>query len=273
MVRRLLVLVTVLASALPLACDGSADESKDAKGTKDTKDAKAKAKGDGADDEKAKADSPAGAEAAPPKDAKGCDPFASNCDAKGDTPKCAFDAPTKQLTCSPSLGTKAAGEECERPTGVAGSDTCGPGLYCSFWGLAKSVPQKRVCQRMCDAAHGCGDGEVCTALTMGGTVGACAPGCEPFAEPSGCPQGTTCGLLNGLGTPMTWGCQFDGTVGEGEACNEEVDCAAGLSCLRPMLGAGTCRKICDDAHPCEREGDTCRTMPSMDEGACAPKGA
>lgn len=159
------------------------------------------------------------------------------------------------------------GEACTRPEGIPGEDTCAPGLFCAFWGLPRTEPQRRVCRRYCLAPEDCADGEVCRGIGSR-EVGACVPRCDLFDPEGSCPDETSCEPT----LSVEWGeavpaCTFVGSAGAGEDCARAF-CQPGLTCLTPAHTRGPrCVAFCRDDESCP-EGTRCYpdTRPGLPEG-------
>ncbi|CAN0547663.1 unnamed protein product, partial [Laminaria digitata] len=174
--------------------------------------------------------------------------------------------------CEPPRGTEVLGASCTRPTGAPGDDTCAPGLYCAYWGQARSTPQARTCHEVCDLDHACGADERC--LSFGNRVpteGTCVAACDPLDDR--CGAGLHCATIStsaesGFSAITT--CLFEGPGVAGDACNSSEACADGHICAFDSTG-GTCRPVCGPSVPCEASGETCRPIsgtPSVDLGVC-----
>lgn len=205
--------------------------------------------------------------------ADACDPIAQDC---SDGERCANYASTSDFPaeCHPPGGTGAALEDCSRPSGVSGDDTCGVGLYCAFWGrpLAADGSYQRQCLRYCGAATDCGAGYGCRFLLSLPYQGLCAPACDPFAA-AGCGAGQGCIPLPDTRAPgWAFFCNPAVTTqgAEGAPCSTHESCADGLGC---DLGSALCAPWCDAAHPCAG-GRTCTPLlegtPIDGLGTCSP---
>jgi hypothetical protein len=125
-------------------------------------------------------------------------------------------------------------------------DRCGDGYVCNF------VAEGAVfCIQKCDF-------DPCTQPTFSGGLPAqcvrsyCTLSCDPVGATDGthgCPNGSACAYLidfvgNDAHLSETTDCVKPGEVGDGGACNYDVDCAPGLTCLNPTAEAGVCRRVC-----------------------------
>ena len=63
-----------------------------------------------------------------------------------------------------------------------------------------------------------------------------------------------------------------GTKQPGEACVLQGDCANNSMCLVDFGSEARCRAMCDDAHPCTRPGETCKSISNISGlvGFCQP---
>jgi len=153
------------------------------------------------------------------------------------------------------------------PCGAGG--TCASGLDCATAAENGSVP---VCRRPCSVDVDCageGLGSYCYAMH-------CTTSCDPIAN-TGC-GGEVCGTYTGNpseGMVDYTDCHTAGALGLDQGpCMEELDCAAGTTCM-----FGTCRRTCDRGAPppagCEA-GFACFPLgatvndPTHQYGACCP---
>lgn len=158
----------------------------------------------------------------------------------------------------------ARGEACTRPAGIPGEDTCGAGLFCTFWGRPRADPQTFWCRDLCVSDEDCPTGERCQAL-LGAAPGhgACIPACDPF-DAEACPSGAHCiGERAGTDRTAAFGCTRVGTTGPDASCSTRSDnCQAGLMCVPSALdGVERCRALCDAGHACSGEL-TCVPLPN-----------
>lgn len=144
--------------------------------------------------------------------------------------------------------------ECARPAGTFGEDTCDAGLFCAYWGMPQSEPQKRQCLSLCNSAADCGEGEACVLGSPTVTrLGMCMKQCDPFAD--SCGQGLACrywGPRAEDGATINT-CLWTNTGPEGTPCDPTfgTDCESGLNCVvSTETGTAECRAYCDADHPC-----------------------
>ncbi len=153
-----------------------------------------------------------------------------------------------QASCSVAAGDLEAGDSCESTT------ECGQGGACF------ATLEGGVCGRICcpgdDAA--CERGERCggSPMLIDGTHtgwGHCvrARRCELLA-PDACDPGEGCYIVSPEGATE---CQRAGEAIEGEACEAQSDCIAGLFC--GGLNLRTCQRICrlEEAAACGPSAD------------------
>ncbi len=203
---------------------------------------------------------------------KTCRITAADCPAE--RPRCALTLGLNgaETSCKPSLGTKAEGEVCTRPTDEAGIDDCAPGLYCS----GETAPLAKQCRRYCEVGGAaCGAGEACAPI-YGSPVGRCLTTCPVFGTT--CPAGLSCtgGLESETATcvavgPKGLGEPCDMCLGGGQACTPANSdrCQADLQCIRPAGGNFVCSQVCDSAHPCK--AGSCTKIEASDAyGFCSP---
>ena len=201
-----------------------------------------------------------------------CDLFAQDC-ADPAAPKCRVDYSDPSYVvgiCDALLGSAGNEEECERPTGQIGIDTCDKGLYCSYLGVAYSDPQKRVCRPLCDRSSMCDADEKCTVINqaVGAAfpddmpyVGYCAPsGCSLF-DAASCDAGLKCVDVAITENEPAFVCVPSAGLTKGTACTTAYECAGGMGC---MTAAGpdhnTCQPYCDSAHATCDPGQTCTVL-------------
>ncbi|GMV39421.1 MAG: hypothetical protein AMXMBFR64_11370 [Myxococcales bacterium] len=168
------------------------------------------------------------------------------------------------------------GEVCVRPTNKVGIDTCAPGLFCTWWGVAMAEPPIRRCFSTCQGSADCTGDEACIRPPASAHSGLCLPTCDPFD--SGCGEGLTCAhrFLAYDDATTVYACEQAGAVGEGGACEPDLsECGVGLACaLHKEEGTWSCRTWCDAAHPCAGAQDC---VPIINPGAkpgigfCWPK--
>ena len=196
----------------------------------------------------------------------GCDVVAANCtDPKA--PKCAMSyegaSEVAVESCTPSLGNGKLGEPCTRPKEVVGSDTCGPGLFCSGLNHPKSTPQERECRLYCAWDTVCPTGTACQSLSSDNRLGFCGQKCVPFG--GGCASGNSCkpAPLVGGGGGLAGFCNLDGTSPAYAACKNVLDCGADTTCREKTPGSGAmCSPYCDATHPCADAAATCTPFAS-----------
>jgi hypothetical protein len=157
----------------------------------------------------------------------------------------------------------SAGEACTRPAGIPGEDTCGAGLFCTFWGLPQTTPTSYWCRELCVADNDCPADTRCQSTVGAGPGhGVCIPSCDPF-DSATCQANTHCiAEREATDRTLAFGCARLGTVQEGDACVlRSLQCGAGLMCARSSSdGTERCRKPCDASHPCET--GTCVALPN-----------
>jgi hypothetical protein len=179
-----------------------------------------------------------------------CDLVDQDCTAPPET-KCALqvaDDGSVEAHCAEPLGDVALGEECVRPDGVVGEDTCAPGLYCSF--LDSADVAVRTCHGFCETGGGCAEDEVCVPVMDPEGIGVCAGDCDPFVTGS-CVPGAACTFLVDVdGLPALF-CAPGGAVAAGETCTGPGECQVGLTCVFDAQGRDlTCQPYCDEETPC-----------------------
>lgn len=188
------------------------------------------------------------------------------------TQKCTIDgggAVLYQPACR-NVPTEAAadGEACTRPGNIPGEDTCGKGLFCTFWGLPAGSPQARWCRRLCVADTDCASGDRCQSFVGPAPgSGVCIPGCDPFADT--CPENAHCiGERAATDRSAAFGCARVGPTALGAECGSRNDgCVAGAMCTPSSSdGVERCAALCDATHPCP-EGQACEPLPNPHVGA------
>jgi len=162
-----------------------------------------------------------------------CDIIVQNCP---DGQKCTYlvEGGVAAARCTDVLGDVAIGEVCERPTSVAGEDTCADGGFCTFWGLPPSDPTVRECVPLCRTDDDCPADNYCSGIGEAEHVGVCLTPCDPFDDT--CPTGTKCGALQGFNEEVRFTCMFAGSAGNDEVCGAAIDayCQPGYHCtVRP----------------------------------------
>ncbi len=200
-----------------------------------------------------------------------CDPIAQDC-VEAEASKCAVDLSDKEKTkfsCEAPLGDQMLGEDCVRPNGVAGEDTCAAGLYCAYYSQPKSDPQTRTCHALCTEASPCADpARTCVSLDLPDSIGACAEACSPTGN-NLCPDQTKCTPFNAPGEETgTFACSFAGSTPAYEACASFDECEVGTVC-----NDGLCRPYCDDLHSCGDASIGCIVFPEngiQHAGRCYP---
>lgn len=213
---------------------------------------------------------PALAPVAPTCTAKGKDAASSGCDAGQ---KCALrwpgSASVAAATCLPLEASVAtAGELCQRPKNVAGEDTCGAGLFCSFWGEPASSPQTRRCRTVCESHGDCVPSDACVRLaTSLHTSGMCLQRCE-LDDVASCGEGRTCVMRYDLDNKPTAICDRIGKTAVGGSCKFDDDCVGGALCTHGGAGSGlACRPTCGPKRACEG-GASCELFQGTQVGVC-----
>jgi hypothetical protein len=197
-----------------------------------------------------------------------CDPTKQDCPGGA---KCTITdedgKPGNERGCVGDFGNHARGEPCTRGPAGLGHDDCAPGLFCSFIGvLPPSSGGTRLCRAMCDLDTPCPGTERCARHLEGPAAGFCGQPCDPF---SACPDNMTCGdLFSSLEDDLAFflTCRVTGSVPIGGGCATSYDCGANAVCLN-FLGPGTCRPLCDTAHPCDANSQ-CQTPAGAVAGVC-----
>lgn len=189
-----------------------------------------------------------------------CDWVEQDCANPGDKCRVILNGDGSFDTACVPAGDKDLLDNCTRPNGQPGEDDCGAGLYCSYFGLARSTPQQRHCLRTCDVDSLCEPGFSCLKFdTNLDRLGACVPACDPFGDD--CVEGTHCTMFGNSGSafPGLFTCSFDGTSTEGEACQgNSENCAAPYGCFQVNnFNDPVCREYCDDNTPCSDPQATC----------------
>jgi len=145
--------------------------------------------------------------------------------------------------CVSVAGDALEGEPCQL---TADSDTCAPGLLCA--NLIEGDALR--CYRYCDTntAGSCGAEAGC--MYGAGDSGLCTLPCDPFNDP--CKAGLYCATYLET-TTLFYTCTPEpdtALAALGEPCEVLADCGAALVCLSYDYGGATCRRLCNDAHPC-----------------------
>lgn len=202
----------------------------------------------------------------PPVVPTACDLLAQDC-AGGDRCSMVFGDGGGIQCIAPADAPVGLGDECTRPTDVAGVDTCAAGLFCTFWGLPRADPPVRVCRAYCRAHTDCADDEACARLDRATRSGLCLKRCD-IAAGTGCPDDTQCVAW----ASVEWSraipaCTWVGDVPDGESCAME-SCMAGHACIVPSGTQGArCARLCTVGDDCG-EGRTCYAdvRPGLPEG-------
>ncbi len=184
-----------------------------------------------------------------------CDVLAQDCP---DGQRCTVGGEGTRTRCiAPAENPTAIGEACNRVD--VGDDECGPGGFCTFWGLADA--STRACRAWCGGPDDCAEGERCRTLDRILELGACVAGCDPLAQ-TGCLDGAACIVA----WTVPWGTQGATCVpasdaGEGEPCREGT-CSPGLGCTGASgLKGAACRRYCAADADCA-EGLRCYPIPA-----------
>jgi len=164
--------------------------------------------------------------------------------------KCVHTNDDDLARCALADGAELENEPCQLTTH---SDTCAPGLICTR--LLEGDALR--CYRYCDGAGSCGADASCM-YGLGADASVCSLPCDPFNDP--CKAGLYCATYFETSTLFyTCTTEPDTTLGAlGDSCEELADCGAGLVCLNDSYGDATCRRLCNDAHPCA--GGPCAPM-------------
>ena len=145
----------------------------------------------------------------------------------------------------PPWGEQSVGEECTRPTGVVGLDTCAPGGYCANFG--NPSPIDRTCRAVCNVNDDCSQDENCLNIsTQSPRSGVCLASCVPFSDD--CTGANHCTWGYDTDLKIILYCDFFGNVGLGGNCST-AKCAEGLLCAAKATGY-QCVNACDQDHPC-----------------------
>ena len=150
-------------------------------------------------------------------------------------------------------GQRPLGARCD-PDG--GKDGCQGGLVC-----VKNSDAGSVCAHACNnpgRKDGCtGDYATCLPLSSesGGpmnSTGFCAHGCRPWVV-NDCGEGAACKLINPVNKTELYSSECvarNGTIGEGDKCEEDDDCARTLYCYNSK-----CRQACKPGETqCQKGG-------------------
>lgn len=182
------------------------------------------------------------------------------------------------ITCAPRVdmpvapGPPDSAEACSR-TGGVGEDDCAAGSFCTFWGLPRSRPQRRICLPFCATDADCAiPGDQCVHLFRTHNRGMCTAPCDPL-DAEACPGGRCVELGSGQvynrDYPRFLCLPRDGEMqAEGEPCSPEMRCLKGLRCHWARAGrAPVCTRWCADNEDCA-DGQDCQPSGAPGVGWC-----
>lgn len=132
------------------------------------------------------------------------------------------------------------------------------------------------CDPAGDCADGGGTGMDAAGADAGGADGAAADldgavaeACTLVAPQSGCPAGKACDLDRSALDSAATECRPIAADGdERSRCDDEVDCAAGYTCVDDPAGEASCMRYCAGEPDCAGPGSTCSV--ELDDGAGDP---
>lgn len=163
-----------------------------------------------------------------------CEAYDSNDDAELDATRCV------------QPGEGAEGEACTI-SGELGSSGCDVGLVC-----LPDADGNGHCTAQCEGTEGapaCGELRETCIVMHDGLLPACLSDCDPLSD--SCPGGMGCFVMGPDRAPV---CLPEGSGGQDEACLEDDDCRAGLTCVDadqlPSVpgceGTRCCTALCDE---------------------------
>jgi hypothetical protein len=182
-----------------------------------------------------------------------CNPVVNDC-VEADASKCTITLDEDKYAttiCEAPPGDQQLGEDCVRPDGLPGHDTCAAGLYCVSWLKPVSDPQLRACADMCDETNPCAADGPCVQIATN-PYGVCLDTCEPFDGVCTADPTRNCVVFTDINSEAVFACAHAGPKAALEACQFNTDCAQEHSCR-----SGVCRPFCDNAHPCSTPSDGC----------------